>query len=105
MYIGYLACCGIVEIAGLSEYDTPEDAFKDFARQLTRCRLFRYAIFSEASRKGYGSKFATFIKRNKLGSVVCTDWNINPNSEHTLKGWLWTVDRDAVRDWKPKKGR
>jgi len=116
--MGNLTCCGVKEISELSTFETPMEVFKAFAG-LTYLRRgpvyvetdneyklvkdapqpferFRYVIFSQAVKRAtYGTAFAKFIEKYKLGTLQSTEFNINPNSGNYLKIWTWTVDHDA----------
>jgi len=52
----------------------------------------------------YGSKFARFIKKEKLGKVVTLPKK--PNSlnhpDHIVQMWLWSPDVEALRKWYAK---
>ena len=93
-----LACCGIKEIDGLSRTKYPAEAMYSL---LYNCEGFRYIIFSQAGAKAkYGERFANFIYRHKLGSIVSTRGVYkNPNSGNILKAWIWTVDTKACNEW------
>lgn len=75
---------------------------------------FRYLTFTEAQSKdyftlsspktdGYGSKFADLIREAKLGTLVETGWEINPNSSNYLKVWVWGIDHAALMKWGKKE--
>lgn len=76
---------------------------------------FRFGIFTEArsqdaideGRKGYGyeygHKFADLIRKEKLGSLVCTEKHeLNPNSGQYVKVWVWGIDHTALQAWYKK---
>jgi hypothetical protein len=73
---------------------------------------FRFAVFTEAIQKDeartgfpftYGRKFAAFIKKNKLGSLVETEQHeLNPNSGYHVKVFVWGVDHSALAKWYEK---
>lgn len=96
-------CCGLREITDLSSHREPEEAFLNLLRLLNnpyypRTRRWRHAVFTEA-KGNYGRKFATFLRQNHLGKVVCTPKEINPNSGNPLRAFVWTVDWPAVEAW------
>lgn len=123
-------CCGFREIGHLLEDSNPERMFASFLKatelrplsdwqkdrpeyqtkayeQARRQDKFRYALFSGANveipkRAIYSDKFAKFIEANKLGSVMASDWNLNPNSGNQLKVFLWTIDWDVVNALRAK---
>lgn len=101
-----MACCGVREISSLSYYKTAEGAMKDFLTDTSpmpndygppyRRDKFRYAVFSGTKRSKYVERFSAFITTNKLGEVIETGWNKNPNSGNNLKVCVWTIDWEAV---------
>lgn len=121
MYFQYLNCCGIREIAMIQTYRKAEDALKQFLENTAlreasypgepelhrRQDRFRYAIFSQASRRvvnsGYGFNFAELIEKENLGSLSSTDFHRNPNSRNMVKVWIWTIDWDAVNAYRKGK--
>jgi hypothetical protein len=108
LYFNNMSCCGIKELSGLSGL-TPDSVFKEFGKQAyTKSERdgryennrWRHAIFSQASVHAganvYGTKFAAYIVKHKLGTVVETEELVNPNSGNYLKAWIWTVDHEAA---------
>src|SRR5258708_7051876 len=106
-----ISCCGVREIALLSAHRDAESAMKSFVEETSpevntyysdvphRRDKFRYALFSGTKRSKYVDWFATYIVANKLGEVVETGWNKNPNSGNQLKVCVWTIDWDALKKW------
>lgn len=103
-----LNCCGIKELSGLSQYpDNPADAMQNIGRMIYIStsnhyigKHFRYIVFSQAGKNShYGEVFAKYILDNNLGSLVETDWHVNPNSKNQLKVWVWTTDHHALDTW------
>ena len=115
MELSNLRCCGVKEIAGLSFTTSAQHAIRQFGdltyyRQVKDCNNkilpapfenFRYVMFTQANMPGgmakYGDSFAAFIQKHKLGSLVETPYNLNPNSGNQVKVWLWTVDHPKVK--------
>lgn len=56
-------------------------------------------IFSDNVDNGNGEKLAKFIVNNKLGIISETTPFKNPNNNHTIKGWIWTIDKKALATW------
>lgn len=112
MYVGTdISCCGIREIEELRscrtaaaamkafvEKTSPEKSYYDGGVEMRRDK-FRYAIFSGTKRSLYVDRFAAYIRDNKLGEVVETGWNRNPNSNNLLKACIWTIDWNALKEW------
>lgn len=110
-------CCGYREIHGLGFYRSPQKALLDLLKgQMGGCQniadlgvrvaRFRYVMFAQAAshkmEKSYGDRFKAFLLHNKLGTVIETDWNINPNSYNQLKIFIWTIDWTTTRAWAEK---
>lgn len=96
-----LRCCGVREIGELSSLRSPVEQLRAFAREAYPYNSrFRYALFSQARKRSkYGDLFAAFIREERLGTVIETEWKRNPNSGNPLKIFLWTVDHPAVKRW------
>lgn len=101
-------CCGIKELTDLVAKGDPVLNMKDFVSQAYDRELFngkfRYGIFAEANQfdsnaKTYGRQFAKLIIDNKLGTLVETERNVNPNSGNEVKVWVWTINHEAVKKW------
>lgn len=106
MRLGMLNCCGIKEMAGISEHRTPDQALRVFLQlnydqlghqeQLTGA----FFIFSQAgSRSHYGDKLAAYIEEHKLGEVVVVGRKRNPNSGNMVKMFVWMPDVNALKAW------
>jgi hypothetical protein len=120
MYIEQLpGCCGVAEIHSLGDSDLGKSAMEDF----WNCVRDDYAdiavkkekvlegisylfIFNGVVNKGekYCQKFAEYIKRNKLGSVVCNEeTTLNPNHEdHEIRCYIWVVNWKNLIKWAEK---
>ena len=110
--IRQLQCCGVKEIIGLSNVSTAE--YKEVIKRLALSIFHEdhgcaFYLFSQATNSDdpktsttnkvkYGEKFREFIESEKLGTVIETATEINPNSFNNLKVWLWTVDRDRLTE-------
>jgi hypothetical protein len=114
-----LNCCGIREISDLHHCRTAASAIRQFIyatepidyggyNSVTYRRdKFRYAIFSGINKGSakvkYVDRLKAYILENKLGEVVETGWNVNPNSNNKLKVCVWTIDWEALKTWKEKQ--
>lgn len=100
-----MMCCGLVELAGLSGYRTPEAAFtdlienNDMAYDIDDSTLGGgAAIFTSAgARATYGARFAKYIEDNKLGTVTELPRFKNPNTRNAIRTFFWVIDYKAVR--------
>jgi len=91
-------CCGIHELYYVRDHDTPEDLLMS----IDPMDLKAHVIFSVTSRQTprhkKGVVLADYIRRNKLGPVVCTRRPaVNPGHRGTIKAWLWTPNLGAFR--------
>jgi hypothetical protein len=119
--INDLECCGVKEIDGLSKFDDdPEAAMSAFCLARTGYNHyhqdtssissslqlnFAHILFTQAGNVTYGQQFARFIRANRLGSVVRSRIQVNPNSKNPLAAYIWTVDRLALKRWWAKQVR
>ena len=95
-------CCGIREISGVWNIDGPKGVLKtvhSYFRGGGSCAII---MFSDAMAYGDGAKLSAIIKKHKLGLVVETGRVHNPNSGRAIKGWLWTVNKKALKAWYKK---
>ncbi len=60
-----------------------------------------HCVFSYNERhqdmEGDGEALVKFIEKHKLGKVLSTDWELNPNSGYNVKMCIWTVDWKAMQ--------
>lgn len=95
-------CCGLGEISGLSDYRKPELALKSLFRDSGDGLLLRqpHLIFTQAGRGAtYGKRFAAYLVKEGLGTVVATPSKTNPNSGNPLVAWIWTTNKKALKKW------
>jgi hypothetical protein len=106
MLEGLNGCCGVREIDGLAFYDgKPEEAMKVVAKNTVYDHTWRHALFTQAGKgKRYGTNFATYITKHKLGTVVATPTKVNPNSGNPLKAFIWTINWPAFKKWADTHG-
>ena len=126
MFIDDTCCCAMNQIDNLSGHRTAKDAMLDFCERVTDdeddgwdetptfSSLAAFYVFSgEVKRTDgtkvplggkYGPNFADFIKRNKLGSVVCTEAHPNRvnHPKHIVKIWVWHPDLKRLMAWRKK---
>lgn len=108
MRLNVMSCCGAREITNLSISRSAPQAMQEFGQAIyTRSYAdnFRYVIFTAADYgkpATYGTRFAKFIAKNNLGTVLETAKNRNPNTGNQVQMWVWTVNHDAVKAWLKK---
>lgn len=104
-------CCGVQELAFISEDGGPESVLTTLARE--HSRLNGVVMFSGVSRyrdpdavkeegepaPGYARKLAAYIRTNQLGEVVGCKATLNTNSGNHIKVYLWSVDMAKLQDW------
>ena len=111
MQMTRLECCGMREIASLSSFSSPEMALKAFGKTTYGTKRdpresvnpwgepnarFRFVVFSQAKAPGggvftYGDKFAEYILKHNLGTLVEAPQGKNPNTGNAIKAWIWTI--------------
>lgn len=116
MIFRHMSCCGFREIDDLSLIRNDEFTLPlmrslgfdpDYYYAMGRRRLlprpairFAHLLFTEAGTKSkYGAKFKAWIEREGLGTVTVSPAKKNPNSRRMVKGYIWSIDRDALRAW------
>ena len=108
-----MSCCGVRELHNLRWHKNPKVAMKDFCREIRPLKSryspdfpprprdkFRYAIFTSHRKGKYGLAFANYITEQKLGKVISTGDNINPNTRNSVNVWVWTVNHERLSKWK-----
>lgn len=128
-------CCAVQEICHLSDHDNAEAAMKELiegytydgavdyytGRKLDGCleKLPGFFLFSEVSsttydnvsdnnrvKKGYGKKFALYIKKHNLGkvSISAAARNHQNHPQHFVKVYTWAPSQKGVKTWAKKMG-
>jgi hypothetical protein len=63
----------------------------------------RYEPYPQGQAYGIGNdyveKLRDYIRKEGLGTVSETGYDLNPNSGHQLKVCVWTIDHDALDKW------
>lgn len=131
------ACCAVEEIDGLANWDDPKDAMTDLCERMLKDadgydeRVYRnkqsgpndlivpgFITFTavvgytdKAEKHTYGPKFAAFIKRHNLGTVVESPVRVNRMNHptHKVKVYVWATSLDGLTKWwvknDPQKGK
>jgi hypothetical protein len=99
--------CGLVEMAGISEFRTAEGCVAAVVDYFKGIPSVSHFIFSQAMtrkiRSGYGFRLAAYITKNQLGTVTASDSAVNPNSGNYIVVFVWAVDRKAISSWAKKR--
>lgn len=96
-----LDCCGIRELIDIDAYLTePEQIIADVCEEYYihehRCAFY---LFSDIQDKKSGKELSSFIKKNKLGTITMSPVRVNPNSDNSLRVYLWTISRANLRKY------
>lgn len=116
-YLHELECCGIRELADVQDANSLDDILSQIKSRLARYTGGKPAyafecgalVFTEAGRGStYGRKLAKEIKSNKLGTITTAPVYTNPNSERTIRAFIWAFNKKALSAYlekldKPKK--
>jgi len=115
MDIRMTSCCGLLELANISNLKTPEEVLRavavapNFTIKRRPFVIFtgvvgERVINDHISNRtdDYGKALADYIEANGLGEVVTTLPPRKNWSGNQLKVWLWMPDHDKVREWKAK---
>ncbi len=90
-------CCGIHELGYIRDDMKPEDSIMSFHHS----HLGAHVVFSVTSnetkmhKKGYA--LAAFIEKHGLGTLVTTPAKPNPGHNGTIKAWLWSPNKKALK--------
>ena len=87
-------CCGVDEIHGLEEADTPKEFVDAVAREAEGLpALMFYTARAKCAKKGNDA--AKYIMRNNLGKVVRVTERpvLNTNSGNKIHMWVWTLNK------------
>lgn len=89
--------------APVSAADKELETFKGQLKRRAQLVFPAMYVFSDAVRYGNGARLAKFITDNKLGKVIESDECMNHNSGHSIKTWIWQVNKEAARDFVMKE--
>lgn len=101
-----LQCCAIDEIGGISNCaratDVIEDVCKNWFEDCERDNdegNAAFYLFTDTEESNAGMNLAKYIVAEKLGTVVSTQYRVNPNSGNKVKCWIWSVNKVALKKW------
>lgn len=122
-------CCGIAELDGIRAHN-PKEVIRGVAISMIRelegyeedkeymkrnyghVQGFDYSeaeyqcphvFFTDIKDCKYGKALASYIKKNKLGTVVSTVSRVNIRSGNQLRMWVWTLNKKALKEWYKKQ--
>lgn len=102
-------CCGLHEISNIAEYtDMPELVIEELCKTFNEYegdQAFRGAFmyFTGVVKEKYGQQLASYIRKNRLGTIVQTPAATNLRSGNKIKVWIWVHDRKRLRTWAAKR--
>ena len=83
------SCCGLFEVYGLTGdlLDLkPLEAYLNYP----------HFLFTDNENSKRGDSLFKLIEEKKLGTYVCTDYRLNPNSKNNIKAWLFTPEWEVL---------
>ena len=100
--------CGIRDLTGL--YRPAKALIQQISDERGRPRMFEdfiQVMFSDNVDPGTGNtkrvsggiRLADVIEKEKLGSLVSTTPKRNPNSDHKIQTWIWTVNWKGIKTY------
>lgn len=95
-------CCGIAELGHIRDDFGPEDSLMSVDYEELGAHVVFSVTSADTNRHAIGRKLADFIQKNKLGEVVETKGARNPGHDGTLKAWIWTPNKKALKSWQAK---
>ena len=99
-FTGMGISCGVRQLIGV--HDGPPSgsllaAFRDNYGESP------HVVFSDTT-FGHGKRFAAFIVKKGLGTVISTPALVNPNSRNRIVVWAWTINKAGLRKWLKEEG-
>ena len=113
------ACCGMRELHGLNFRNwNPVTRTSDLspADQLVRVvsrdcfdrdtNPYCMVLFTDIVSKYHqqGTLLANYIYDNELGDIIETPVKTNPNTNNSIRAWIWTINKTKLRSWHRKNG-
>jgi hypothetical protein len=93
--------CGVRTISNINKFTTV-DKFISFVNGKDPAKGDRallekgYQYIFSDNKNGSGKDWAAWIKKYKLGSIISTSWQMNPNSDARIKVWIWRYNGKKV---------
>lgn len=95
-------CCGIQELGYVRDDGSPEEVLMSNSYDDLAAHVVFSVTSSQTPNHKKGKALAAFILANKLGNVVEAPSAKNPNHPGTLKAWIWTPNKTALKRWQAK---
>jgi hypothetical protein len=106
-------CCAVREIGGLIASPTARAALQvvgpRLVNRINQCDVADghasgHVMFTQAGEEfSYGIRFAAYLRRHRLGTIVATRFNMNPNSGRGVKVWMWQPHLPNLIKWIAKE--
>ncbi len=87
-------CCGVRELYALGGRSL--EIIKQVHGWINGTYNAAFYMFADNVAAGNGKKLARYIAKHKLGHIAETSPTHNPQSNHKLQVWLWTIDKVAI---------
>ena len=117
-----LTCCAFQEISGIEEVNDPKESLLQLCRHVWPERRIDYGdkihpsafylihgvvkiaeddYYDEEDEIGAVERLATFIRKNKLGTIVAGPTRKNRVNEpgHSVRGYIWAPSEDNLWAW------
>lgn len=90
-------CCGIMELGSIVDDASPEDSLMSFSWGEVAAHVIFSVTSNDTARHKKGHDLAKYIKDHGLGDVLVSKAKANPGHDGTLKAWLWTPNKNALK--------
>lgn len=94
-------CCGCRSIPDLTKFKTPVDVLKSVGCSYIAMRG-AFLVFTSTTKRTLGRRLANYIKENKLGNVVESDYRAH--GKDNVRVFMWSVNIPAWKTWMEKNG-
>jgi hypothetical protein len=92
MNINSTSCCAVVELDDIRDGHTPKAMISNLANYYYSNHYFKYVIFTDINDSYYARPLEAAVKKLKLGTVIKTRGNKNPNSKNKVTVYVWAVN-------------
>lgn len=96
-FTGMGISCGVRQLIGVHD-DSPSGGLRNAFRYPDNGPRCAHVVFSDTT-SGHGKRFAAFIVKKGLGTVISTPARVNPNSRNRIVVWVWTINKAGLRRW------
>ncbi len=95
------SCCGLQEIAGITEHNDPKETISLVAqnRYEEEDANGAFYFFTDTHEAKNAKKLARYIHMNGLGRVTRSRSKRNPNTGNMLIVFMWALNGPALKKW------